>query len=311
MDRADIAAIEIEGLTKAFGPVTALDGLDLRVETGEVHGFLGPNGAGKSTTIRLLLGLLRADHGTARLLGGDPWTDAVALHRRLAYVPGDVDLWPNLSGGEALDLIAQLHTGRQAEADPHRAELLDRFDLDPTRKIRTYSTGNRRKVVLVAALWLALTGNAELVLFDEPTSGLDPLMEEVFREYVGRLRELGVTVLLSSHILSEVEALADRVTIIRAGRAVETGSLAEMRHLTSSTVEAQLARPDVALGRTGLTGVHDVVIDGARLRCRVEPAGLDGLLAALARAGVTSLEVRPPTLEELFLRHYDEPSRVR
>jgi ABC-2 type transport system ATP-binding protein len=311
MDRAETAAIEVEGLSKAFGPVTALDGLDLRVNTGEVHGFLGPNGAGKSTTIRLLLGLLRADRGMARVLGGDPWADAVALHRRLAYVPGDVDLWPNLSGGEALDLIAQLHTGRHAGADPQRAELLDRFDLDPTRKIRTYSTGNRRKVVLVAALWLALTGSAELVLLDEPTSGLDPLMEEVFREYVGRLRELGVTILLSSHILSEVEALADRVTIIRAGRAVETGSLAEMRHLTSSTVEAQLARADGAPDLAGLTGVHDVVVEGARLRCRVEPAGLDGLLAALASAGVTSLEVRPPTLEELFLRHYDEPSRVR
>jgi ABC-2 type transport system ATP-binding protein len=310
MDRAT-AAIEIEGLTKAFGPVVALDGLDLRVETGEVHGVLGPNGAGKSTTIRLLLGLLRADGGTARLLGGDPWTDAVALHRRLAYVPGDVDLWPNLSGGEALDLIAQLHTGRPVRADPQRAELLDRFDLDPTRRIRTYSTGNRRKVVLVAALWLALTGSAELVLFDEPTGGLDPLMEEVFREYVGRLRELGVTVLLSSHILSEVEALADRVTIIRAGRAVETGTLAEMRHLTSSTVDAQLARPDSAPDLSGLSGVHDAVVEAARLRCRVEPTGLDGLLAALANAGVTSLEVRPPTLEELFLRHYDEPSQAR
>ena len=308
-------AIEIEGLTKRFGAVTALDGLDLRVGVGEVHGFLGPNGAGKSTTIRILLGLLRSDGGTVRLLGGDPWTDAVTLHRRLAYVPGDVDLWPNLSGGEALDLIARLHTGvptqkDAANADPTRAELLDRFELDPTRRIHTYSTGNRRKVVLVAALWLGLTGAAELVLLDEPTAGLDPLMEEVFREYVGRLRGLGRTVLLSSHILSEVEALADRVTIIRAGRAVETGTLAQMRHLSSSSVHADLAPESLPVAAAdvsrwaGLAGVRDLVLDGSRLRCQVEPAGLDGLLAELARVGVTGLEVRPPTLEELFLRQY-------
>ena len=305
-------AIEIEGLTKRFGSVTALAGLDLRVEAGEVHGFLGPNGAGKSTTIRILLGLLRSDGGLVRLLGGDPWTDAVALHRRLAYVPGDVDLWPNLSGGEALDLIVRLHTGASSSGtaaleDPTRIELLRRFELDPTRRIHTYSTGNRRKVVLVAALWLGLTGAAELVLLDEPTAGLDPLMEEVFREYVGRLRGLGRTVLLSSHILSEVEALADRVTIIRAGRAVETGSLAQMRHLSSSSVQADLARPvaPAEVSRwAGLAGVRDFVVDGSRLRCQVEPAGLDGLLAELARAGVTGLEVRQPTLEELFLRQY-------
>ena len=304
MDPAEPPAVEIRGLTKSFGQVIALDRLDLQVATGEVHGFLGPNGAGKSTTLRLLLGLLRADSGTARLLGGDPWADAVALHRRLSYVPGDVDLWPNLSGGEALDLITRLHTGHAAAPDRQRAELLERFELDPTRRIRTYSTGNRRKVVLVAALGLALSGPAELVLLDEPTSGLDPLMEEVFREYVGRLRELGRTVLLSSHLLSEVEALADRVTIIRAGRAVETGTLAELRHLTSSSVEADLTRPAVAADFAGLSGVHDVVVAGVRLRCQVEPAGLDGLLAALAAAGVATLQVRPPTLEELFLRHY-------
>jgi ABC-2 type transport system ATP-binding protein len=301
------STVSVQSLTKTFGSVRALDGLDLEVREGEVHGFLGPNGAGKSTTIRILLGLLRADGGAVRILGADPWHDAVTLHRRLAYVPGDVDLWPSLTGGEAIDLIARLHGG-----DPglpsRRAELLERFELDPTRRIRTYSTGNRRKVVLVSALLSALSGGAELVLLDEPTAGLDPLMEEVFREYVGELRELGRTVLLSSHVLSEVEALADRVTIIRTGRAVETGTLAELRHLTRSSVRADLERP---LDLTGLAGVHDVLLDGNRLQCQVEPSGLDGLLAALARAGVTSLEVRPPTLEELFLRHYSdaEPER--
>jgi ABC-2 type transport system ATP-binding protein len=306
-------AISVQNLTKTFGSVRALDGLDLEVREGEVHGFLGPNGAGKSTTIRVLLGLLRADGGQARLLGADPWSDAVTVHRRLAYVPGDVDLWPGLTGGETIDLISRLHRGRASAGSANgarRAELLDRFELDPTRRIRTYSTGNRRKVVLVSALLSALSGAAELLLLDEPTAGLDPLMEEVFREYVGELRGLGRTVLLSSHILSEVEALADRVTIIRKGRAVETGTLAELRHLTRSSVQADLER---AVELRGLAGVHDVLLDGNRLRCQVEPSGLDGLLAALARAGVTSLEVRPPTLEELFLRHYRdaEPEQER
>ena len=303
------SAIAVQQLSKTFGSVRALDGLDLEVREGEVHGFLGPNGAGKSTTIRILLGLLRAGGGQVRLLGGDPWTDAVALHRRLAYVPGDVDLWPSLTGGEAIDLISRLHSGGSkgsngsSGSNGRRGELLARFELDPTRRIRTYSTGNRRKVVLVAALLSALSGAAELVLLDEPTGGLDPLMEEVFREYVGELRGLGRTILLSSHILSEVEALADRVTIIREDRAVETGTLAELRHLTRSSVHADLERP---VELTGLAGVHDVQLDGARLRCQVEPSGLDALLTALARAGVTSLEVRPPTAEELFLRHYSD-----
>jgi ABC-2 type transport system ATP-binding protein len=306
-------AVALHGVTKAFASVRALDGLDLEVRTGEVHGFLGPNGAGKSTAIRVLLGLLRADGGEVRLLGGDPWADAVDLHRRLAYVPGDVDLWPTLTGGEALDLIGRLH-GRSASARgsgnrtaDRRGELLTRFELDPTRRIRTYSTGNRRKVVLVAALLAALAGDAELVLLDEPTAGLDPLMEEVFREYVGELRRLGRTVLLSSHILSEVEALADRVTIIRAGRSVETGTMGELRHLTRTSVAAELERPDdLPAGFTGLAGVHEVQLAGTRLRCQVDPVGLDATLAALAKAGVASLEVRPPTLEELFLRHYSE-----
>ena len=225
-------AIAIQGLVKTFGSTRALDGLDLEVAEGEVHGFLGPNGAGKSTTIRVLLGLLRADSGSATLLGGDPWREATALHRRLAYVPGDVTLWPNLSGGEAIDLLGRLRGGLD---ERRRASLLERFELDPTKKGRAYSKGNRQKVALVSAL----ASDVELLILDEPTSGLDPLMEEVFRECVSEERSRGRTVLLSSHILSEVEALCDRVTIIRAGRTVETGTLSELRHLTRITIEAE------------------------------------------------------------------------
>jgi ABC-2 type transport system ATP-binding protein len=227
-------AIGVAGLVKAFGQTRALDGLDLSVRTGEVHGFLGPNGAGKSTTIRVLLGMMRADAGTARLLGGDPWTDATELHRRLAYVPGDVTLWPTLSGGEVIDLLGRLRGGLNTK---RRNELLERFDLDPRKKARTYSKGNRQKVALVAAF----ASDVELLLLDEPTSGLDPLMEEVFRDAVDEEKRRGDrTVLLSSHILSEVEALCDRVTIIREGRAVETGTLADLRHLTRTSIEACL-----------------------------------------------------------------------
>ncbi|MEV7189532.1 ABC transporter ATP-binding protein [Kitasatospora sp. NPDC093102] len=287
--------IEVSGLTKAFGRSRALDGLDLTVARGEVHGFLGSNGSGKSTTIRILLGLVRADSGTARLLDGDPWRDSVTLHRRLAYVPGDVTLWPNLTGGEVIDLLGRLRGG----LDPlRRADLLERFELDPTMKGRAYSKGNRQKVALVAAL----ASDAELLLLDEPTSGLDPLMEEVFRDCIELERERGRTVLLSSHILSEVEALCDRVSIIRAGRTVETGSLADLRHLTSTFVEAELGAPPQGL--TGLPGVHDLVLTGTHLRCQVDTDHLDGLLRALTAVGLRTLTSRPPTLEELFLRHY-------
>src|SRR5579859_4634181 len=257
-------AIDVAGLRKAYGKVVALDGFDLTVAVGEVHGFLGPNGAGKTTTIRILLGLLRSDGGTARLLGGDPWADATALHRRLAYVPGDVSLWPNFTGGEVIDLLGRLRGG----IDPaRRASLLERFELDPTVKARAYSKGNRQKVALIAAL----ASDVELLLLDEPTAGLDPLMEAAFRRCIEEERQRGRTVLLSSHILSEVEALCDRVTIIRSGRAVETGSLADLRHLTRTSIEAELAGP---------------------------PVGLDGIL------GVRTLVSQPPTLEEMFLRHY-------
>jgi ABC-2 type transport system ATP-binding protein len=290
-----VTAIAVSGLVKTFGPTRALDGLDLTVNTGEVHGFLGPNGAGKTTTLRILLGLLRADAGTARLLGGDPWRDATALHRRLAYVPGDVTLWPNLSGGEVIDLLGRLRGG----LDPtRRAELLQRFDLDPRKKARTYSKGNRQKVALIAAL----ASDVELLLLDEPTAGLDPLMEASFREVITEERHNGRTVLLSSHILAEVEALCERVSIIRAGRIVESGTLTDLRHLTRTTVQAELTAPPNGL--VGLPGVHNLQVDGTRVRCQVDADKLDALLRQLTSVGVRSLISQPPTLEELFLRHY-------
>jgi ABC-2 type transport system ATP-binding protein len=288
-------AISVSGLVKTFGPTRALDGLDLDVQTGEVHGFLGPNGAGKSTTLRVLLGLLRADAGRVQLLGGDPWRDAVALHRRLAYVPGDVTLWPNLTGGEIIDLLGRLRAG----IDPRRrADLIARFDLDPAKKARAYSKGNRVKVALIAAL----ASDAELLLLDEPTSGLDPLMEEVFRACIADERRKGRTVLLSSHLLHEVEVLCDRVTIIRAGKTVESGSLADLRHLTRTALSVELAAPPVGL--TDLPGVHHVRVDGARVRLEVDPGALDGVMRSLTAIGLRSLVSQPPTLEELFLRHY-------
>jgi ABC-2 type transport system ATP-binding protein len=289
------AAIAIEDLVKTFGRTRALDGLDLTVETGEVHGFLGPNGAGKSTTIRILLGLLRADAGRARLLGGDPWRDVATLHRRLAYVPGDVTLWPNLSGGEVIDLLGRLRGGLNEQ---RRADLLERFDLDPTKKGRTYSKGNRQKVALVAAL----AADVELLILDEPTSGLDPIVGEAFRECIAEERASGRTVLLSSHILSEVEALCDRVSIIRVGRTVDSGTLTDLRHLTRTSIDAVLAAPPNGLAT--LPGVHGLDVEGTRVRFQVDAAQLGGVLAELTRIGVRSLVSQPPTLEELFLRHY-------
>ncbi|WP_336921623.1 ABC transporter ATP-binding protein [Aquipuribacter sp. SD81] len=293
--------LDLRGVVKTFGRTRALDGLDLSVAPGEVHGFLGPNGAGKSTAIRVLLGLLRADAGDVRLFGQDAWRDAVALHRRLAYVPGDVTLWPGITGGETIDLLARLRGDVDAA---RRAELLERFELDPTKKARTYSKGNRQKVALVAAL----ASRAELLVLDEPTSGLDPLMESVFTQCVREARDEGRTVLLSSHILAEVEALADRVSIIRTGRVVETGTLEELRHLTRTSVRADVGGDPAALA--GTPGVHDLVVtttgSGHRLDCEVDTDHLDGLLRALVPLRVHALTSRPPTLEELFLRHYGE-----
>ena len=297
------AAISISGLVKTFGQTRALDGLDLTVATGEVHGFLGPNGSGKTTTIRVLLGLLRADAGEVRLLGGDPWRDAVALHRRLAYVPGDVSLWPGLSGGEIIDVFGRL----RGDLDPaRRDELLERFELDPTKKARTYSKGNRQKVGLVAAL----SSDAELLILDEPTSGLDPLMETVFQDCIREAKEEGRTVLLSSHILAEVEALCDRVNIIRDGRTVESGTLDELRHLTRTSIDVHTGRPPTGLEE--LPGVHDVRVDGDRARFDVDTDRLDGAVRHLSDFGIRTLSSRPPTLEELFLRHYgDEVAEER
>jgi polyether ionophore transport system ATP-binding protein len=289
-------AISVSGLVKTFGRTRALDGLDLTVRTGEVHGFLGPNGSGKSTTIRVLLGLLRADEGEIRLLGGDPWADATSLHRRLAYVPGDVSLWPNLSGGEVIDLLGRLRGGLD---EKRRAELLERFDLDPTKKGRTYSKGNRQKVALVAAL----ASNVELLILDEPTSGLDPLMEAVFQDCVTEERERGRTVLLSSHILAEVESLCERVSIIRLGRTVETGTLTELRHLTRTSITAELTAAPTGLADH--PGVHDLKVDGTHVRFDVDTKELDPVLRQLTQVGVRSLTSQPPTLEELFLRHYE------
>ena len=296
-------AISVEGLVKTFGSTRALDGLDLVVDTGEVHGFLGPNGSGKTTTIRVLLGLLRADAGRVQLLGGDPWRDAVALHRRLAYVPGDVSLWPKLSGGEIIDLFGRL----RGDLDPRRRDLLlERFELDPTKKARTYSKGNRQKVGLVAAL----ASDAELLILDEPTSGLDPLMEAVFQDCIREVTAEGRTVLLSSHILAEVEALCDRVSIIRAGRTQQTGTLAELRRLTRTTVVAETMRP--ATGLADLQGVHGLAADGRRVRFEVDSQHLDAAMRRLADLGLRSLTSHPPTLEELFLRQYgDELAKER
>ncbi|MGP3921031.1 ATP-binding cassette domain-containing protein [Nonomuraea sp. 10N515B] len=285
--------IRIHGLIKNFGQVLALDGLDMTVREGEVHGFLGPNGAGKTTTLRILLGMLRKDSGEVRLLGGDPWTEAVELHQRLAYVPGDVTLWPSLSGGEVIDLLGRLRGRTDAK---RRDELIERFALDPRRKSRTYSKGNRQKIALVAAL----ASEVELLLLDEPTSGLDPLMEAVFREVIAEERRAGRTVLLSSHILSEVESLCDRVSIIRDGRIVEAGTLAQLRHLTRTSVTAALAR----VPENGLPHVHDLSVDGDRVRFQADTDHIGDVLARLVQYGVYDITAQPPTLEELFMRHY-------
>ena len=289
--------IDITGLIKHFGSTVALNGLDLTVAEDEVHGFLGPNGAGKSTAIRVLLGLLRADSGTVTLFGGDPWRDGATLHKRLAYVPGDVNLWPGLSGGEVIDLLGTLRGGLN---EKRRADLIERFELDPTKKGRTYSKGNRQKVALVAAL----ASDVDLLILDEPTSGLDPIMESVFQDYVDEFKDEGHSVLLSSHILAEVEALCDRVSIIRSGRTVETGTLSELRHLTRTSISVETAQTPAGL--ESLEGLHDLVVEGNRARFEVDSVKLGDALARLGGFGIQSLTSQPPTLEELFLRHYGD-----
>jgi len=287
----------VSGLVKNFGHMRALDGLDLEVATGEVHGFLGPNGAGKTTTIRILLGLLRHDAGTASLLGGDPWREATELHRRLAYVPGDVMLWPNLTGGEVIDLLGRLRGGLDSGK---KARLLEQFDLDPTKKGRTYSKGNRQKVALVAAL----ASNVELLILDEPTAGLDPLMEAQFRACIEEDRDNGRTVLLASHILAEVEALCDRISIVRKGKTVESGTLAQLRHLTRTTIIAELGSDPAPVA--AVPGVHGLRLHDHRVEFEVDSDRLADVVRTLAPLGVRSLVSHPPTLEELFMRHYED-----
>ncbi|MBN1172417.1 MAG: ABC transporter ATP-binding protein [Micromonosporaceae bacterium] len=295
------AVIQVEGLVKSFGSFRALDGLDLTVTPGEVHGFLGPNGAGKSTTIRVLLGLLKPNAGRVRLLGGDPWRDVVSLHRRLAYVPGDVTLWPGMTGGEAIDLLGNLRGGLN---ETRRQDLIDRFELDPTKRGRQYSKGNRQKVALVAAL----ASDVELLILDEPTSGLDPLMEAIFQEEIATVKTQGRSVLLSSHILSEAEALADRISIIRAGRVVETGTLDQLRHRTRTTIRATLDNPPATLD--SLRFVHDARLQDRTFTGTVETSQLSAAMAELSQHTITALTVAPPSLEELFLRQYGTDTTV-
>lgn len=288
--------IDVHGLTKSFGKFTALNGLDLQVSRGHVHGFLGPNGAGKSTTIRVLLGLLHPDSGTTRVLGADPWRDVVNLHRRLAYVPGDVSLWPGMTGGEAIDLLGALRGGLNEQ---RRGELIERFELDPTKRGRQYSKGNRQKVAIVAAL----ASDAELLILDEPTSGLDPLMENVFIEVISEAKARGASVLLSSHILAEVESLADRLSIIRSGSIVETGTLTELRGHARTSIRATLATAPPA---SALAALHDVHLDGDRLTATADADIIGDAMALLTRFGIASLTVEPPSLESLFLRLYED-----
>jgi ABC-2 type transport system ATP-binding protein len=306
MQRADAGrtsapAVEIHGLVKSFGRTKALDGLDLTVAPGDITGFLGPNGAGKSTAIRVLLGLLRADSGTVRLLGGDPWHDAVALHRRIAYVPGDVTLWPNLTGQQAIDFLARLRNG--SVDTRRRDELFERFELDPHKKARTYSKGNRQKVAIVAAF----STNAELYILDEPTSGLDPLMEKAFQKCVEEVAYRGAAVLLSSHILAEVEELCKTVTIIRAGRAVRSGTLDELRHLMRTTIKVRTHHDGQKLSSTPF--VRDFAIDDGHYVFSVDRNDLDRAMALLTELGIIDLTVTPASLEDMFLREYQGAGR--
>ena len=290
--------IRTRDLRKTYGSTHALDGLDLTVGQGEVHGFLGPNGAGKSTTIRVLLGLTRADGGEVSVLGGDPWHDAVELHRRLAYVPAGVTLWPGLTGGQCIDVLGRAHGGLD---EGRRRDLVERFDLDTRKRTRDYSTGNKQKVSLISAL----AADVDLLLLDEPTSGLDPLMEQVFQEVVRERVAGGTTVLLSSHILGEVEALADRVSIIRAGRTVTTGTLADLRRSTSSRVHAVTDASPGLTGVDGVTALDEGSVDGrVETRCHVEAHAVSDVVGRLHAAGVHALTIEPPSLDDLFLEQY-------
>lgn len=287
--------IEVKNLHKNFGKVQALRGLNLELKKGEVLGFLGPNGSGKSTTIRILLGLLKADEGTISLFGGDPWRNAVELHKKLVYVPGDVSLWPKLTGGEVIDVLASLTGGLEAE---RKKDMIERFDLDPTKKARTYSKGNRQKVALVAAL----ASRAELLILDEPTSGLDPLMEATFQDCISVIKKEGRSVLLSSHIFSEVEKLADKITIVKEGATIESGTLAELRHLTSTHISVVLNKDSSAL--LSIKGVSDFRMEGQRVSFNLSNEAMPAALGLIATLDPIGLTVNPPSLEDLFLSHY-------
>ncbi len=292
-----MSIIEIKDLTKFYGKFQALDKINLTIEKGEVYGFIGPNGAGKSTTLRILLGLLKKDGGDVIIMGKDPWHDAVKLHRKLAYVPGEVNLWPNLTGGEVIDLLGRLRGGFKSK---RREELLKRFKLDPTKKCSAYSTGNRQKVALISAL----VSDVELYIFDEPTIGLDPLMEEIFRQCVKELKKAGKTILLSSHILAEVEALCDRVSVIKEGKIIETGTFSKLRHLTRTSITVDTIHP--ITGLESLAGVHNLNIEGTHAHFNVDAEQIDPVIRHLAQFSVQSLLSSPPTLEELFIRYYGD-----
>lgn len=297
-----MSLLRVRGLTKKFGAFTALDGVNLEVGSGEVFGFIGPNGAGKSTTIRVLLGILRATSGEAQLFGMDAWRDAVDIHKRIAYVPGDVNLWPNLTGGEVIDLFVKLRGGNNKSK---REALVQKFDLDPTKKCRTYSKGNRQKVALIAAF----SSDADLYILDEPTSGLDPLMENVFQECIMEIKAQGKSVLLSSHILSEVERLCDKVGIIRQGKIIESGTLQELRHLTRTHIKVETKQAVPALDRIG--GIYELVEKGAEMSFQIDTEHMDNVIRHLSQFGIVKLECSPPTLEDLFIRHYEGAGGVR
>ncbi len=296
-----MSVIKIINLTKYYGKVLALNKVNLTVNKGEVYGFIGPNGAGKSTTLRILLGMLHRDGGEVRLLGMDPWKDAVKLHRKLAYVPGEVNLWPNLTGGEVIDLLGRLRGGFNPD---RREELLKRFKLDPTKKCSAYSTGNKQKVALISAM----VSDVEIYIFDEPTLGLDPLMEGVFQQFIKELKKAGKTVLLSSHILAEVEALCDRVSIIKDGRIIETGTFTDLRHLTRTSMKVDSHKP--ITGLENMLGVHNLVIEGNHSHFSVDSEKIDSVLKHLTKFEVKSLISTPPTLEELFIRYYGDENTV-
>ncbi|MFW6284806.1 MAG: ATP-binding cassette domain-containing protein [Bacillota bacterium] len=288
--------IKARGLKKRFGKVQALKGIDLDIEKGTIHGFIGPNGAGKTTAIRILLGILKADDGQASIYEKDVWEDAVHIHERIAYVPGDVHLWDNLSGGEVIDILAGLNNGY----DKARKEaLIERFQLDPTRKCRTYSKGNRQKVALIAAF----TKEADLYILDEPTIGLDPLMEREFETLIKEVAKAGKTVFLSSHILSEVEKLCDTVSIIKSGEIIESGTLQELRHLTRTTIRVETERPVTDLET--LDGIHDLKQEGTRYTFQVDDEAMAKVMRHLSGFEIVSLKSAPPTLEDLFMRHYE------